>query len=164
MLLQLNMCFDQMYKTNFPKGTLLFLHQKRINLHFHGKAKEIKHGSKGFYFFFPFHDKHRKLLFSLTGDTCSVLYNLSLQNWIRSSDLQPVTFGSGKPAGLPISHLYSTLTTTPFVILMLFYENRNSRIMSFRKKKTGGENILITSLSSQRLTALHFVKQNTIRT
>lgn len=47
------------------------------------------------------------------------------------------------------------LATTAFAVLVLFYQDRNSSIMSFRKQ-SGKENVPVTSQSSQRLIALTF--------
>lgn len=57
----------------------------------------------------------------------------------------------------------SALATTTFVILILFYQDRNSSIMSFRKQ-FGKENIPVTSQSSQKLMALTFCQTKTIKT
>lgn len=73
--------------------------------------------------------------------------------------LQPV-WEVQKPGGYP--SVIFALATAMLVIMLLFYQDRNSGIMSFRKQP-GKKNIPITSLCSQRLMVLNFVKQKTIQ-
>lgn len=101
-------------------------------------------------------------ILSLTADTCSVLDNLSLCSWIYSSAglCNQSLLGAGSLRGYP--SVICGRAAAMLVILLLFYQDRNSSIMSFRKQ-SGRENNPIASLCSQRLMALNFVKQKTIK-
>ena len=66
-------------------------------------------------------------------DTCSVLYNLPMCSWVYSSagSANQRVLGAGSLRGYP--SFIPVLDTTTLVILMLFYQDRNSSKMSFRK-------------------------------
>lgn len=133
-------------KTNFLTGTLI----KKTDLTWF----------KGLYLCCYMTEKHRILLFSHREVLvlCSLTFPRA-DGSIPVLALQPV-WELEKPGGYP--SVIFALATAMLVIMLLFYQDRNSSIMSFRKQPSR-KNIPITSLCSQRLMALNFVKQKTIR-
>ena len=79
------------------------------------------------------------------------------QRWLNSQSL----LGAGSLQGYP--SVTSVLALAMLIILLLFYRDRNSSIYVFQKNSLVGENIPVTSLSSQRLMALNFVKQKAVK-